>query len=144
MQVQLRLILQQPEISVKKDMRSKHMYEKMRTHNTVDKLFACKISRYVAEYSTTHKKRLIMILNRKIRRNIMNQLHVQISNYLNYCEFQKMLDKKTLKAYRIDLSQFSAFFADELEPLTKDRICQYIQELHAKYKEKAHEKELFS
>lgn len=67
----------------------------------------------------------------------MNQLHVQISNYLNYCEFQKMLNKKTLKAYRIDLSQFSDFFADEIEPLTKDCICQYIQELHAKYKPKS-------
>lgn len=66
----------------------------------------------------------------------MNQLHTQISNYLSYCKFQKMLDKKTLKAYRIDLSQFLSFSADELEPLTKECICQYIQELHAKYKPK--------
>ncbi|WP_156793968.1 site-specific integrase [Ethanoligenens harbinense] len=49
----------------------------------------------------------------------MNQLYMQISNYLSYCKSQKMPDKKTLNAYRIDLSQFLSFFADELEPLTK-------------------------
>ena len=37
----------------------------------------------------------------------MNNLQLHIKNYLEYCEFQKRLDKKTLKAYRIDLTQFS-------------------------------------
>lgn len=30
-----------------------------------------------------------------------------IENYLEYCRIQKRLDSQTLKAYRIDLRQFS-------------------------------------
>ena len=30
-----------------------------------------------------------------------------INNYLKYCITQKRLDEKTIKAYRIDLTQFS-------------------------------------
>ena len=37
----------------------------------------------------------------------MNNLQTLIQNYLEYCKFQKRLDEKTLKAYRIDLQQFS-------------------------------------
>lgn len=36
----------------------------------------------------------------------MNNLQLEIQNYLNYCQNQKRLDEKTLKAYRIDLRQF--------------------------------------
>lgn len=34
-----------------------------------------------------------------------------ITEYLNYCRTQKCLDEKTLKAYRIDLHQFTDFFS---------------------------------
>lgn len=37
----------------------------------------------------------------------MINLQNHIENYLDYCSTQKRLDKKTLKAYRIDLRQFS-------------------------------------
>ena len=37
----------------------------------------------------------------------MNELQTSINDYLNYCKTQKRLDEKTLKAYRIDLRQFS-------------------------------------
>ena len=37
----------------------------------------------------------------------MNNLQNHIKNYLEYCKMQKRLDEKTLKAYRIDLQQFS-------------------------------------
>lgn len=40
----------------------------------------------------------------------MNTLFTIIENYLEYCETQKGLDKKTLKAYRTDLGQFVSFF----------------------------------
>ena len=33
----------------------------------------------------------------------MNTLETNIQRYLTYCEEQKRLDDKTLKAYRIDL-----------------------------------------
>ena len=38
---------------------------------------------------------------------IMHDLQTHIKNYLEYCHTQKCLDEKTLKAYRIDLRQFS-------------------------------------
>ena len=41
---------------------------------------------------------------------LMNNLQTHTRKYLEYCEFQKRLDKKTLKAYRIDLRQFSEQF----------------------------------
>lgn len=66
----------------------------------------------------------------------MTQLHTQIKDYMNYCQFQKMLNIKTLKAYRIDLHQFETFFSDTSEPLTKDFISKYVQMLHAQYKPK--------
>ena len=37
---------------------------------------------------------------------IMTNLQNQINNYLEYCQNQKRLDSKTLKAYQIDLRQF--------------------------------------
>lgn len=33
----------------------------------------------------------------------MSTLPTLIENYLEYCKYQKRLDSKTLKAYRIDL-----------------------------------------
>ena len=38
----------------------------------------------------------------------MNHLQTHTHNYLEYCRHQKRLDSKTLKAYRIDLRQFSS------------------------------------
>ena len=40
----------------------------------------------------------------------MNTLFTITESYLKYCETQKRLDKKTLKAYRTDLDQFISFF----------------------------------
>ena len=37
----------------------------------------------------------------------MNQLTTLITEYLEHCRTQKRLDSKTLKAYRIDLTQLS-------------------------------------
>ena len=37
----------------------------------------------------------------------MHNLQTHIKNYLNYCNSQKRLDEKTIKAYRIGLRQFS-------------------------------------
>ena len=38
-------------------------------------------------------------------------LKEKVEVYLEYCEFRKELDKKTLKAYRIDLRQYFEFVA---------------------------------
>jgi len=66
----------------------------------------------------------------------MNNIETQINHYLNYCQHQKKLDEKTIKAYRIDLTQFAAFQESGDEALTKTYIAQYIQAQHQKYKPK--------
>ena len=44
----------------------------------------------------------------------MQDLQNWISRYLVDCKYQKGLDPKTLKAYRIDLKQFSVFIVLEI------------------------------
>jgi len=66
----------------------------------------------------------------------MNNLNTQINDYLNYCRYQKKLNMKTVKAYRIDLTQFAAHLEQEAEPLVKKCISHYVQTLHQKYKAK--------
>lgn len=48
----------------------------------------------------------------------MNNLQTLIENYLVHCNNQKRLDSKTLKAYRIDLTQF----CQQLPPSTSSDI----------------------
>ena len=54
---------------------------------------------------------------------------------LKYWMVYNNLDKKTLKAYRIDLEQFSNFMLGKDDFFTKERVNEYIYEL--KYKEYA-------
>ena len=53
-----------------------------------------------------------------------------ISQYLSACKYQKSLNEKTVKAYRIDLGQFAK---GDWE-LTRDGISSYVSDLHLKYK----------
>ncbi|XZH88407.1 tyrosine-type recombinase/integrase [Clostridium perfringens] len=53
-----------------------------------------------------------------------------INQYLLKCEFQNNLDKKTLKAYRIDLNQFLDFTIDNEDFYKKDRVIKYIYYLN--------------
>ena len=61
----------------------------------------------------------------------MKYKHVE--NYLNYCQCQKRLTGKTLKAYRIDLNQFYTYMQFKNLKNKKD-ISVYIQQLHTTYK----------
>lgn len=75
----------------------------------------------------------------------MNTLKTQIDNYLNYCNVQKRLDKKTQKAYKIDLQQFSQQVIDtELVDITSDVLEHYISTLHEKYKPKTVKRKIAS
>lgn len=65
-----------------------------------------------------------------------------LSSYLDYCKFRKELDAKTLKAYRIDLQQYFAFVACETPQ--KNKIEQYITELHKRYKQKTVKRKIAS
>lgn len=57
-------------------------------------------------------------------------------NYFNYCQYQKNLNFKTLKAYRIDISQFLGFMKRTDGKLTKANIAEYSISLHKSYKPK--------
>lgn len=67
----------------------------------------------------------------------MMNLETHIQNYLNFCESQKRLDKKTIKAYRIDLKQFSEqICTDEILEITSEVLERFIATLHKNYKPK--------
>ena len=64
----------------------------------------------------------------------MNHLQNHIDNYLVHCQTQKRLDAKTLKAYRIDLRQFSEQISiTESTELTPAVLETYIAKLHQQY-----------
>ena len=66
----------------------------------------------------------------------MQILQHWISRYLLDCQYQKGLDPKTIKAYRIDLAQFSALVDQNELELTREGIMEYITDLHQQYKPK--------
>lgn len=62
--------------------------------------------------------------------------------YLEYCQYRKELDAKTLKAYRIDLRQF--FDASPSGEPNREEIERFITELHKKYKQKTVKRKIAS
>lgn len=64
----------------------------------------------------------------------MNRLETLIASYMKNCESIKKLDKKTLKAYRIDLAQFQTFMLTYPDFDDKNAINDYISSLHDQYK----------
>lgn len=66
----------------------------------------------------------------------------QVRKYLEYCEFRKELDRNTLKAYRIDLKQFFEYAMEDLP--RKEKIEDYITELHKKFKQKTVKRKIAS
>ncbi len=75
----------------------------------------------------------------------MNDLQTYIKNYLEYCQYQKRLDKKTLKAYRIDLEQFrTKIKAESITDITTDTLEDFIAVLHEEYKPKTVKRKLAS
>ena len=75
----------------------------------------------------------------------MNNLQTLIDNYLEYCSTQKRLDEKTLKAYRIDLKQFSEQISfHEVTKITSETLENYIANLHQQYKPKTVKRKIAS
>lgn len=65
----------------------------------------------------------------------MTQLQKTIPNYLQFCQNQKCLDSKTLKAYRIDLQQFcTALPGVCAEQITPQMLEYHISSLHQTYR----------
>lgn len=75
----------------------------------------------------------------------MDTMNDYTKNYLEYCQLQKCLDKKTLKAYRIDLRQFSEKIPHlSVAEITSDTLEQYIAHLHELYKPKTVKRKIAS
>ena len=64
-------------------------------------------------------------------------LDTLICKYLSYCELQKSLNQKTMKAYKIDLRQFEQFALNHTECTQKELICRFTESLHSMYKPKS-------
>ena len=75
----------------------------------------------------------------------MNTLQSQQNNYLEYCKTQKRLDFKTLKAYRIDLTQFiNEIPTKNVMDITPDILENFIASLHQRYKPKTVKRKIAS
>lgn len=75
----------------------------------------------------------------------MNNLEMYQKNYLDYCMQQKRLDYKTIKAYRIDLSQFiNELPIDDILLITPNVLEDFIMKLHQMYKPKTVKRKIAS
>lgn len=72
----------------------------------------------------------------------MENLEGKVRSYLEYCEIQKRLDEKTLKAYWIDLRQFLEEIVDA--EISVDLLEEYISKLHEKFKPKTVKRKIAS
>lgn len=70
------------------------------------------------------------------------RLEDKLVAYLKYCEYRKELDKKILKAYRIDLRQYFEYVC--MDNPDKEKIEEYITQLHKNYKQKTVKRKIAS
>lgn len=68
-------------------------------------------------------------------------LQKNIIVYLRYCAEQKTLSSKTIKAYKIDLTQFAAFSKGVF---TRNSLSKYISHLHKQFKPKTAKRKIAS
>lgn len=75
----------------------------------------------------------------------MDNLQTLLEKYLTFCQTQKRLDAKTLKAYRIDLNQFRLNIpSQDIRQITSDLLENYIASLHQQYKPKTVKRKIAS
>ena len=74
----------------------------------------------------------------------MNTLDNYIAEYLEYCEYRKRLDSKSLKAYKIDLKQYTSFLCNPQDCLSKNTVDLYITDLLKQYKPKTVKRKIAS
>lgn len=74
----------------------------------------------------------------------MDNLNAFITEYLEYCQYRKRLDTKTLKAYKTDLKQYLVFSDSHKNPLTKSALDNYITHLLKCYKPKTVKRKIAS
>lgn len=74
----------------------------------------------------------------------MSTLEEMLQNYLEHCQYQKNLNGKTLKAYRIDLKQFSTFIITTDGQLNRANLNIFISYLLRVYKPKSAKRKIAS
>ncbi len=74
----------------------------------------------------------------------MNTLNNYITQYLEHCQYRKRLDFKTLKAYQIDLKQYTISCPSSKNALSKEAVDRYITNLHKQYKPKTTKRKIAS
>lgn len=62
----------------------------------------------------------------------MKNVFLYVPGFIEYCEFRKNLNSKTIKAYSTDLKQMPKY----IQTFDKTSICSYISYLHKTYKPK--------
>lgn len=68
----------------------------------------------------------------------------EMENYLHVCEVQRELNDKTVKAYRIDITQFLDYLTGNQLFLDKNGINHYLDYLHNKYKQRTVKRKIAS
>lgn len=67
-----------------------------------------------------------------------------LKEYLDFCEYRKHLSYKTLKAYRIDLSQYSSYCNDSNNFFELNQVDSFITFLHMKYQSRTIKRKIAS
>lgn len=75
--------------------------------------------------------------------------YYHVSRYLQYCQYQKNLDEKTIKSYHIDLKQFRKYLdksciSEDLHLVTREVVAGYIAELHNQFKPRSVKRKIAS
>lgn len=68
----------------------------------------------------------------------------EMDNYLHVCEAQRELNDKTVKAYRIDITQFLDYLTGNQLSLDKKGINYYLDYLHEKYRQRTVKRKIAS
>lgn len=74
----------------------------------------------------------------------MSILKTYIAEYIEFCEYRKHLDFKTLKAYQIDLGQYENFCSALTDCFSKITVDRFITGLHKTYKPKTVKRKIAS
>ena len=74
----------------------------------------------------------------------MQNINTHICNYLAHCKYEKNLNPKTLKAYKIDLQQFASFAEKANYAYSKEILQSYIVHLQSNYKIKSVKRKIAS
>lgn len=75
----------------------------------------------------------------------MDTIKTNINKYLTFCKSQKCLDEKTIKAYRIDLTQFCDFVeTNYISEITLSSLETFIAHLHQTFKPKTVKRKIAS